>query len=103
RKLHAGTDFRAYCGNPIVAAESGTVEWAKYRGGFGNQVMVNHGYRDGRSLLTSYNHLSEFAVGNGDRVERGQLIGYSGTTGTSTACHLHFEAYLDGGTVDPQT
>lgn len=102
-KLHAGTDFRAYCGDPIIAAESGTVQWAKFRGGFGNQVMLNHGYRNGRSLLTSYNHLSSFAVGNGDWVERGQLLGYSGTTGTSTACHLHFEAYVDGATVDPET
>lgn len=103
RKLHAGTDFRAYCGNPIIAAESGTVQWAKPMGGFGNQVMLNHGYRDGASLLTSYNHLSKFAVRSGDSVSRGQVIGYSGTTGTSTACHLHFEVYVDGRTVDPET
>lgn len=103
RKLHAGTDFRAYCGNPIIAAESGTVQWAKPMGGFGNQVMLNHGYRDGSSLLTSYNHLSKFAVRSGDTVSRGQVIGYSGTTGTSTACHLHFEVYVDGRTVDPET
>ncbi|WP_304522449.1 M23 family metallopeptidase [Actinotalea sp. Marseille-Q4924] len=103
RKLHAGTDFRAYCGTPIVAAASGTVQWAKPVGGFGNQVMLNHGSPRGTSLMTSYNHLSSFAVRTSEQVKQGQVIGYSGTTGTSTACHLHFEAYLDGDPVDPET
>ncbi|GGC18423.1 M23 family metallopeptidase [Cellulomonas carbonis] len=103
RKLHTGTDFRAYCGTPIIAAESGTVQWAKSVGGFGNQVMLNHGVLAGSLVLTSYNHLSRFAVATGESVRRGEIIGYSGTTGTSTACHLHFEAYVDGRTVDPQT
>ena len=103
RKLHAGTDFRAYCGTPIIAAASGTVQWAKGVGGFGNQVLLNHGRPDGRSLMTSYNHLSSFAVRTGDTVSQGQVVGYSGTTGTSTACHLHFEVYVDGATVDPET
>jgi murein DD-endopeptidase MepM/ murein hydrolase activator NlpD len=53
--------------------------------------------------MTSANHLSSFAVSSGQRVSRGQLIGYSGTTGTSTACHLHFEVYINGSTVDPMT
>ena len=100
-KLHAGTDFRAYCGNPIIAARSGTVQWATYLGGYGNQVMLNHGYNNGKSLMTSYNHLSSFAVGAGQNVSAGQVIGYSGTTGTSTACHLHFEVYVGGVTVNP--
>jgi murein DD-endopeptidase MepM/ murein hydrolase activator NlpD len=100
-RLHAGTDFRAYCGNPIIAARSGTVQWATYLGGYGNQVMLNHGYNNGKSLMTSYNHLSGFAVSAGQSVSRGQTIGYSGTTGTSTACHLHFEVYVGGVTVNP--
>lgn len=103
RKLHAGTDFRAYCGTPIIAAAAGTVQWAKGVGGFGNQVMLNHGSPSGSSLMTSYNHLSSFAVRTGEQVTQGQVVGYSGTTGTSTACHLHFEAYVDGSTVDPET
>jgi murein DD-endopeptidase MepM/ murein hydrolase activator NlpD len=103
RKLHTGTDFRAYCGTPIIAAASGTVQWAKPVGGFGNQVMLNHGSPGGTSLMTSYNHLSSFAVRTSEQVKQGQVIGYSGTTGTSTACHLHFEAYLDGDPVDPET
>ncbi|EYR62074.1 hypothetical protein N866_12100 [Actinotalea ferrariae CF5-4] len=103
RKLHAGTDFRAYCGTPIIAAASGTVQWAKPVGGFGNQVMLNHGSPGGTSLMTSYNHLSSFSVRTNEQVKQGQVIGYSGTTGTSTACHLHFEAYVDGDPVNPET
>lgn len=102
-RLHAGTDFRAYCGNPIIAARGGTVQWATYLGGYGNQVMLNHGYNNGKSLLTSYSHLSSFAVSPGQSVNRGQVIGYSGNTGTSTACHLHFEVYVGGSTVNPMT
>ncbi|WP_061960688.1 M23 family metallopeptidase [Demequina flava] len=102
-RLHAGTDFRAYCGTPIYAAASGTVAWAKYTGGFGNQVMVDHGYVGGDAVMTSYNHFSGFAVSAGQSVSRGQLLGYSGTTGTSTACHLHFEMYVNGGTVNPMS
>ena len=100
-RLHAGADLRAYCGTPLYAGASGTVQWAKYRSGYGNQVMVNHGYWNGKSLMSSYNHMSSFAVGAGQNVSQGQLIGYSGNTGTSAACHLHFEVYVNGSTVDP--
>ena len=100
-RLHAGTDFRAYCGTPILAAADGQVEWATYRYGFGNQVMLDHGVVSGKVLFTSYNHFSSFAVSTGQNVKRGQVVGYSGTTGTSTACHLHFEVYVNGSTVDP--
>jgi len=102
-RLHAGTDFRAYCGTPIYAAAPGKVEWAKLRYGFGNQVMVNHGTVDGVNLMTSYNHMSRFAVHSGEHVSRGQLVGYSGATGTVTACHLHFEVYKNGVTVNPMS
>lgn len=102
-RLHAGTDFRAYCGTAIYAAAAGTVEWATAKGGFGNQVMLDHGIVGGKVLMTSYSHLSKFNVSKGQKVKRGDLIGYSGNTGTSTACHLHFEVYVDGSTVDPMT
>jgi murein DD-endopeptidase MepM/ murein hydrolase activator NlpD len=102
-RLHAGTDFRAYCGTKIYSAAEGRVEWAQSVGGFGKQVMVDHGMVSGNSLYTSYNHLSSFAVGSGQYVTRGQLLGYSGSTGTSTACHLHFEVYVNGKTVDPMS
>ncbi len=100
-RLHAGTDLRTYCNNPIYAGMSGTVQWARYRGGYGNQVMINHGYWKGNSLMSSYNHLSSFVVSAGQNVSQGQLIGYSGNTGTSAGCHLHFEVYLNGATTDP--
>jgi murein DD-endopeptidase MepM/ murein hydrolase activator NlpD len=102
-RLHAGTDFRAYCGTPIKAAANGTVQWSKYRGGLGNQVMLDHGVVSGKVLYTSYNHLATFAVSGGQAVTRGQVLGYQGNTGTSTACHLHFEVYVNGDTVDPMT
>jgi murein DD-endopeptidase MepM/ murein hydrolase activator NlpD len=103
-RLHAGTDFRAYCGTPILAAADGTVQYARYLDGLGNQVLINHGYSSGgSSVMTSANHLTSFAVSAGQQVSRGQVIGYSGTTGTSTACHLHFEVYVNGSTVDPMS
>ncbi|WP_024288989.1 M23 family metallopeptidase [Cellulomonas sp. KRMCY2] len=101
-RLHAGTDLRTYCGTPIYAAASGTVEWATARAGFGNQVLINHGYWKGSALMSSYNHLSSFATRGGASVSQGELIGYSGNTGTSAACHLHFEVYVNGSTVDPR-
>ncbi|MFD6141756.1 peptidoglycan DD-metalloendopeptidase family protein [Promicromonospora sp. NPDC060271] len=103
-RLHAGTDLRAYCGTPIMAPADGTVLYARYLDGLGNQVLIDHGYSSGgSSVMTSSNHLSSFAVSSGQRVSRGQVIGYSGTTGTSTACHLHFEVYVNGSTVDPMS
>lgn len=102
-RLHAGTDFRAYCGTPVYAAAAGTVEWARMRGGYGNQVMINYGTVGGVNLMTSYNHLSRFAVHAGEKVKKGDLVAYSGSTGTSTACHLHFEVYKNGQTVNPLT
>lgn len=102
-RLHAGTDFRAYCGTPIMASASGTVVGVRYRAGYGNQVMVNHGTVSGSNLMTSYNHLTRFKASVGQKVKQGQVIGYSGNTGTSAACHLHLEVYVDGSTVNPMS
>lgn len=101
-RLHAGIDLRTYCGTPIYAAKDGTVQWAQWRNGFGNQVMVDHGLYNGSSLMTSYNHMTSFVVSGGQSVSQGQLLGYSGNTGTSAACHLHFEVYVNGATVNPR-
>jgi murein DD-endopeptidase MepM/ murein hydrolase activator NlpD len=102
-RLHAGTDLRSRCNEPVYAARGGTVQWAKYRSGYGNQVMVDHGWVNGKSLMSSYSHLNRTAVGSGQRVEAGQLVGYAGATGgVSTACHLHFEVYVGGSTVNPR-
>ncbi len=100
-RLHAGVDLRTYCGTKVYAASAGTVQWAQYRYGYGNQVMLNNGYWNGKSLMSSYNHLTSFVVSAGQQVSQGQLVGYSGNTGTSAACHLHFEVYVNGATVDP--
>jgi murein DD-endopeptidase MepM/ murein hydrolase activator NlpD len=102
-RLHAGTDIRAYCGTPIYAAESGYVEQAYFGSGPGNNVLINHGRHQGDSVMSRYLHLSRDTVFVGEKVDRGEIIGYSGTTGTSTACHLHFEVYVNGSTVDPMS
>lgn len=96
RRLHTGTDLGAPCGTPVYAAESGTVVSAGWAGGSGNRIVLNHG----GGLATTYNHMSGFAVRGGE-VTRGQLIGYVGTTGASTGCHLHFEVRVNGTPVNP--
>ncbi len=100
-KLHDGTDFGASCGTPIRAAASGKVISRYYNSGYGNRVLVSHGWMRGASIVTAYNHLSSYAVRSGERVSRGEVVGYVGTTGYSTGCHLHFMVYRNGGTVDP--
>jgi len=100
-KLHDGTDFSAACGSPVVAAEDGTVTDAYYNEGYGNRIIISHGYHRGVSVATSYNHMTSFTVGVGQHVSKGELIGYSGTTGYSTGCHMHFMVYVNGATTDP--
>ena len=101
-RLHAGIDLRTYCNTPIYAARAGKVLWAKAVFGLGNEVMVDHGYLNGNSLMSSYNHMTSFTTHAGAQVNQGDLLGYSGNTGTSAACHLHFEVYVNGATVNPR-
>ena len=100
-KLHDGTDFGAGCGTPIRAAASGVVTDKYYNGGYGNRLFVSHGVIDGSSITTVYNHLSKYKAHVGEHVTRGEIIGYVGTTGYSTGCHLHFMVYQDGNVVNP--
>lgn len=100
-RLHAGRDYAANCGQPIYAAAPGTIISAGVAGGYGNQIVIDHGLRGGVDLATAYNHMSGFAR-TGGRVERGDVIGYAGQTGLSTGCHLHFEARENGNPVDPR-
>ena len=102
-RMHNGTDFGATCGMPLYAAQSGTVVTAGRQGGFGNYVVVDHGVIGGASLMTGYAHQSKIAVSVGQHVNAGQLIGYVGTTGLSTGCHLHLQVYKNGTPVDPLT
>jgi len=100
-KLHDGTDFGIPCGTPVRAAASGRIMQQYYNAGYGNRIILSNGVMRGKSVVTTYNHLSRFAARGGQHVSRGQVIGYSGTTGYSTGCHLHFMVIANGGTVNP--
>ena len=100
-RLHAGRDYGGACGAPVYAAADGQIISAGTAGGYGLQVAIDHGVKRGVLLSTTYNHLQSFAR-TGGSVSRGQVIGYVGTTGTSTGCHLHFETYENGTAVDPR-
>ncbi len=96
-RFHAGTDFGAPYGSPILAADSGTVLLADWYGGYGNAVIIDHG----NGLTTLYGHASELYVQEGQVVQRGQAIAAVGSTGLSTGPHLHFEVRQQGEPVDP--
>jgi murein DD-endopeptidase MepM/ murein hydrolase activator NlpD len=100
-RLHDGTDFGARCGYPVRAAAGGRVIGRYYNVGYGNRVIVSHGYMRGVSVTTTYNHLSRYSTYVGQRVRQGEIIGYVGTSGYSTGCHLHFMVFRNGRTVDP--
>ena len=96
-RFHAGTDFGAEHGSPILAADSGTVIFAGWYGGYGNAVIVDHG----NGLTTLYGHASELYVVEGQAVRQGQMIATVGSTGLSTGPHLHFEVRRNGEPTDP--
>ena len=100
-KNHGGTDIAASYGSAIYAADSGRVVSSSdgWNGGWGNYVMIDHG----NGMQTLYAHMSSRAVSVGQTVSRGQTIGYVGSTGMSTGPHLHFEMYVNGSRIDPQT
>jgi murein DD-endopeptidase MepM/ murein hydrolase activator NlpD len=103
RSLHDGDDFGAACGTPVRAAAPGRVLEEYFQAAWGNRLIIDHGFHDGVGLATISNHLSSYAVGVGAQVSRGQVVGYVGTTGWSTGCHLHFTVLQDGVAVDPMT
>jgi murein DD-endopeptidase MepM/ murein hydrolase activator NlpD len=100
-KLHSGRDYAAPCGSPIRAAANGTIIMAGDGGGYGNRVVIDHGIVSGAGLATTYNHMQSIRK-RGGRISRGEIVGYIGTTGTSTGCHLHFETLQNGDFVDPR-
>ncbi len=95
--FHNGVDLAAGTGTPIYATKSGKVTTATYNYAYGYYVVVNH--LDGYSSL--YGHMTHYTVSEGDYVERGEIIGYVGSTGYSTGPHLHFTIYYNGNTVNP--
>jgi len=100
-KLHDGTDFRAGCGAPMRAPYAGRVEEKYYSGAYGHRLMIDHGYVRGKYVTTGYNHAIRYNVRIGQRVRKGQVIGYVGSTGYSTGCHLHLMVWLNGRVTNP--
>jgi len=96
-RMHEGIDIGVASGTPIHAAASGRVVYSGWMDGYGNLVAIDHG----RGISTAYAHQSSIAVGNGQTVSQGQVIGYVGCTGHCFGPHLHFEVRINGSAVDP--
>jgi murein DD-endopeptidase MepM/ murein hydrolase activator NlpD len=98
RKFHYGMDFTAPTGTEVYVTADGVVDIVKQsRRGYGNKILIDHGF----GYQTLYGHLSGFNVRKGQKVKRGDLIGFVGNTGLSTAPHLHYEVFLNGDKVNP--
>lgn len=98
-RFHAGIDFGARWGSPIVAAADGEVVGAGWAGGYGRQVRVMHG----GGIMTTYSHMSAIVASPGTEIRQGQVIGYVGSSGLSTGPHLHFEVRVAGRPINPLT
>jgi murein DD-endopeptidase MepM/ murein hydrolase activator NlpD len=96
-EFHAGLDIAADHGTPVSATADGTVVSAGVNGNYGNSVLMDHGF----GLGTRFGHLSRFAVRPGQRVRRGEAIGFVGSTGRATSAHLHYEILLNGKPINP--
>ncbi|MCZ8354499.1 MAG: M23 family metallopeptidase [Cyclobacteriaceae bacterium] len=98
KKMHTGIDFAASIGTPIYATADGKVMEVSIKfSGYGKMVEIDHGF----GFRTRYAHMHDFAVRPGQQVRRGDLIGYVGNTGLSTAPHLHYEVLLNGNHINP--
>jgi len=98
QRAHKGVDLAGASGTPVYATADGYVSRADRFGSYGNYISIEHG----GELQTRYAHLSGFEVTAGERVSKGQLIGYVGSTGRSTGPHLHYEVRVGGEAVDPR-
>ena len=97
-KMHAGLDFTAPTGTPIYATANGTIKLANFNtGGYGNHVVIDHGY----GYETLYGHMVRVKARVGQKVKRGDIIGWVGSTGKSTGPHCHYEVHKNGDSVDP--
>jgi murein DD-endopeptidase MepM/ murein hydrolase activator NlpD len=97
-KMHTGLDFTADVGTEIYATGDGVIEAVDSKlAGYGRHVIIRHGY----GFQTLYAHMSRVNVKPGEKVKRGQIIGYVGNTGASTGPHLHYEVIRNGEKVDP--
>ena len=100
-QMHQGTDFSAPTGTPIMASGSGTIEYSGWKGGYGKFISIRHS----PVYQTNYAHLQDYAKGirRGVKVQQGQVIGYLGSTGSSTGPHLHYEVVVNGRKENSQT
>jgi murein DD-endopeptidase MepM/ murein hydrolase activator NlpD len=96
-KFHAGMDFTANTGTKIYATGDGVVSKAEYGSGYGNYVVINHGY----GYNTLYGHMEKIVARIGQKVKRGELIGYVGNTGLSAGPHVHYEVHKNGEPINP--
>ncbi len=96
-KFHEGVDIAAPYGSAIYAPADGKISFAGSKGGYGNALVLDHGY----GVSTMYAHTSAFYVKEGDKVKRGQMLAAVGSTGASTGPHLHYEVHVDGVPTDP--
>ena len=97
RRFHHGQDITVKSGTPIIAPANGVVKRAYYAGGFGNHIKIDHG----SGYTTLFAHLSKINVKHGQEIKRGEVIGYTGNTGRSTAPHLHYEIHYNGEPQNP--
>ncbi len=96
--MHEGIDFTSPIGTEIYSTGNGVVAKVEYNGrGYGNHVIINHGY----GYATLYGHMSKFAVRPGQKIKRGDIIGYVGNTGSSTGPHVHYEVIKNGQKINP--
>jgi murein DD-endopeptidase MepM/ murein hydrolase activator NlpD len=100
-QMHQGTDFAAPIGTPVMASGAGTVEYSGWKGGYGKFISIRHS----AVYQTNYAHLQDYAKGirRGTKVQQGQVIGYLGSTGSSTGPHLHYEVIVNGRKENSQT
>ena len=99
-KYHSGMDIGCQYGDSVWASDAGTVTLAGVNGGYGNCVIIDHGYVNGDNYYTLYGHLSSIGVSVGQSVSQGEYIGAVGSTGVSTGPHLHFEIRNSSGPTD---
>jgi murein DD-endopeptidase MepM/ murein hydrolase activator NlpD len=97
RDFHPGLDISANYGEPVLAPAAGLVTSASSSGNYGNLVVIDHGF----GIVTKYGHLSRFSVMNGQQVNRGDVVGYVGSTGRSTSPHLHYEIWVNDKLTNP--
>ena len=96
KSFHSGVDIGGPNLGAIRASNSGKVIYSGWYGGYGKVVIVEHGIVNGKPITTLYAHMNSTAVSNGQRVTKGQVLGYEGTTGYSTGPHCHFEVRVNG-------